>query len=181
MNDRKDDRSAGRSITLPIEGMSCASCVLRVEKALQKLEGVVAASVNLASEKATIRFDPSVVTLDRLQSAVEASGYKLILPTATQADDKTREAAAAGDSFRRLRHELIVSAALTLPIIATFVVSIMHFIALYRRRVPIPLGQAAGAMVAAMAMQWTVAMAGLLRKRRTYERVSSQRVPSIWR
>ncbi len=118
MNDRKDDRSAGRSITLPIEGMSCASCVLRVEKALQKLEGVAAASVNLASEKATIRFDPSVVTLDRLQSAVEASGYKLILPTATQADDKTREAAAAGDSFRRLRHELIVSAALTLPIIA---------------------------------------------------------------
>jgi exo-beta-1,3-glucanase (GH17 family)/cellulose synthase/poly-beta-1,6-N-acetylglucosamine synthase-like glycosyltransferase len=48
---------------------------------------------------------------------------------------------------------------LTLPIIATFVVSIVHFIALYRRRVPIPLGQAAGAMVAAMAMQWTVARA----------------------
>jgi exo-beta-1,3-glucanase (GH17 family)/cellulose synthase/poly-beta-1,6-N-acetylglucosamine synthase-like glycosyltransferase len=48
---------------------------------------------------------------------------------------------------------------LTLPIIATFVISIAHFIALYRRRVPIPLGQAAGAMVAAMAMQWTVARA----------------------
>jgi exo-beta-1,3-glucanase (GH17 family)/cellulose synthase/poly-beta-1,6-N-acetylglucosamine synthase-like glycosyltransferase len=48
---------------------------------------------------------------------------------------------------------------LTLPIIATFVVSIVHFIALYRRRVPIPLGQAAGAMIAAMAMQWTVARA----------------------
>jgi len=48
---------------------------------------------------------------------------------------------------------------LTLPIIATFVVSIVHFIALYRRRVPIPPGQAAGAMIAAMAMQWTVARA----------------------
>jgi exo-beta-1,3-glucanase (GH17 family)/cellulose synthase/poly-beta-1,6-N-acetylglucosamine synthase-like glycosyltransferase len=48
---------------------------------------------------------------------------------------------------------------LTLPIIATFVISIVHFIALYRRRVPIPLGQAAGAMIAAMAMQWTVARA----------------------
>jgi hypothetical protein len=48
---------------------------------------------------------------------------------------------------------------LTLPIIATFVISIVHFIALYRRRVPIPMGQAAGAMVAAMAMQWTVARA----------------------
>jgi cellulose synthase/poly-beta-1,6-N-acetylglucosamine synthase-like glycosyltransferase len=48
---------------------------------------------------------------------------------------------------------------LTLPIIATFAISIVHFITLYRRRVPIPLGQTAGAMVAAMAMQWTVARA----------------------
>jgi exo-beta-1,3-glucanase (GH17 family)/cellulose synthase/poly-beta-1,6-N-acetylglucosamine synthase-like glycosyltransferase len=48
---------------------------------------------------------------------------------------------------------------LTLPIIATFVISIVHFIALYRRRVPIPPSQTAGAMVAAMAMQWTVARA----------------------
>jgi len=48
---------------------------------------------------------------------------------------------------------------LTLPIIATFAISVIHFIALYKRRVPIPLGQAAGAMIAAMAMQWTVARA----------------------
>jgi glycerol uptake facilitator-like aquaporin len=46
-----------------------------------------------------------------------------------------------------------------LPIIATFAISIVHFIALYRRRVPIPMSQAAGAMIAAMAMQWTVARA----------------------
>jgi exo-beta-1,3-glucanase (GH17 family)/cellulose synthase/poly-beta-1,6-N-acetylglucosamine synthase-like glycosyltransferase len=48
---------------------------------------------------------------------------------------------------------------LTLPIIAIFAISVAHFIAVYRRRVPIPLGQAAAAMVAAMAMQWTVARA----------------------
>jgi exo-beta-1,3-glucanase (GH17 family)/cellulose synthase/poly-beta-1,6-N-acetylglucosamine synthase-like glycosyltransferase len=48
---------------------------------------------------------------------------------------------------------------LTLPIIATFAISVIHFIALYKRRVPIPLGHAAGAMIAAMAMQWTVARA----------------------
>ena len=48
---------------------------------------------------------------------------------------------------------------LTLPIMATFAISVIHFIALYRRRVPIPLGQATGAMIAAMAMQWTVARA----------------------
>jgi hypothetical protein len=48
---------------------------------------------------------------------------------------------------------------LTLPIIATFAISVIHFIALYKRRVPIPLGHATGAMIAAMAMQWTVARA----------------------
>src|SRR5262249_11378114 len=56
---------------------------------------------------------------------------------------------------------------LTVPIIAAFVVSIAHFTVLYRRRVPIPAGQTAGAMLAAMAMQWTVARAvglGLVRE-----------------
>jgi hypothetical protein len=55
---------------------------------------------------------------------------------------------------------------LTVPIIAAFVVSVAHFAVLYRRRVPIPAGQTAGAMLAAMAMQWTVARAvgfGLIR------------------
>ena len=64
---------------------------------------------------------------------------------------------------------------LTLPIVATFVISIVHFIALYRRRVPIPLSQAAGAMVAAMAMQWTVARAvanGIVKDHLTFVRTA---------
>jgi cellulose synthase/poly-beta-1,6-N-acetylglucosamine synthase-like glycosyltransferase/exo-beta-1,3-glucanase (GH17 family) len=64
---------------------------------------------------------------------------------------------------------------LTLPIIATFMISIVHFIALYRRRVPIPPSQAAGAMVAAMAMQWTVARAvgnGIVKDHLTFVRTA---------
>jgi hypothetical protein len=64
---------------------------------------------------------------------------------------------------------------LTLPIIATFAISILHFVALYRRRVPIPAGQAAGAMVAAMSMQWTVARAvanGLVKDHLTFVRTA---------
>jgi len=64
---------------------------------------------------------------------------------------------------------------LTLPIIATFAISIAHFVALYRRRVPIPASQAAGAMVAAMAMQWTVARAvacGIVKDHLTFVRTS---------
>jgi hypothetical protein len=64
---------------------------------------------------------------------------------------------------------------LTLPIIATFVLSVVHFAALYRRRVPIPPSQAACAMVAAMAMQWTVARAvanGLIKDHLTFVRTA---------
>jgi cellulose synthase/poly-beta-1,6-N-acetylglucosamine synthase-like glycosyltransferase/exo-beta-1,3-glucanase (GH17 family) len=64
---------------------------------------------------------------------------------------------------------------LTLPIIATFVISIVHFVTLYRRRVSIPPVQAAGAMVAAMAMQWTVARAvwnGVIKDHLTFVRTA---------
>jgi Cu+-exporting ATPase len=62
---------------LPIEGMTCASCVRRVEKALSKVEGVRQASVNLATEKAKVTLDPAVASLDALRSAVERAGYKV--------------------------------------------------------------------------------------------------------
>jgi Cu+-exporting ATPase len=55
--------------------MTCASCVRRVEKALSKVDGVVAAEVNLATEVATVRFDPATVGLDELSAAVARAGY----------------------------------------------------------------------------------------------------------
>src|SRR5687767_9167346 len=60
---------------LPITGMTCASCVRRVEKALGKVAGVSEANVNLATEKATVAYDPALVTVDALTSAVEKAGY----------------------------------------------------------------------------------------------------------
>ncbi|MGY1806344.1 heavy metal translocating P-type ATPase [Blastococcus sp. SYSU D00669] len=61
--------------TLEIGGMTCASCVRRVEKALSRVDGVVAAEVNLATEVATVRFDPATVGLAELTEAVARSGY----------------------------------------------------------------------------------------------------------
>jgi Cu+-exporting ATPase len=58
-----------------IEGMTCASCVRRVEKALTRVDGVVAASVNLANETATVTYDPSTAPVDSLTAAVSRSGY----------------------------------------------------------------------------------------------------------
>jgi len=113
------------SLTIPIEGMTCASCVLRVEKALKKVEGVADAAVNLASEKARIEFDSSRVTLEQLQKAVADSGYTLVVPDQanTASDQGTSESPAKHEVLRRLRNELILSAVLTLPIVVLSMLS----------------------------------------------------------
>ncbi len=63
-------------VRFPVEGMTCASCVNRIERYLRKTDGVVEANVNLATETASVRFDPARVDLDGLRSAVEAAGYE---------------------------------------------------------------------------------------------------------
>lgn len=65
-----------REWSLPVEGMTCASCVARVERALSKVPGVVEASVNLATEAATVRSEPSV-SVEGLRAAVEKAGYQV--------------------------------------------------------------------------------------------------------
>ncbi len=64
------------AVRFPVEGMTCASCVNRIERYLRKVEGVEEATVNLATETATVHFDPERVDLERLRAAVEAAGYE---------------------------------------------------------------------------------------------------------
>ena len=63
-----------RDLSVPVDGMTCATCALRVEKALTALPGVEA-NVNLAAERADIRFDPKHITPLQLAEAIEAAGY----------------------------------------------------------------------------------------------------------
>lgn len=76
MDPQKVPQQALKKAELPIGGMSCASCVARVEKGLSKLEGVAEARVNLASEKATVHYDPARVGLEELIRTVEGLGYE---------------------------------------------------------------------------------------------------------
>ncbi|MCL5962457.1 MAG: heavy metal translocating P-type ATPase [Chloroflexi bacterium] len=69
--------------TLPIKGMSCASCVARIEKTLNKVDGVVVARVNLATEKATVDYEPEKVSVQELIKAVQGAGYDVV-------EDKTK-------------------------------------------------------------------------------------------
>jgi Cu+-exporting ATPase len=89
---------ASEEITLPITGMTCASCVRRVERALSRVDGVAEASVNLATEKARVRFDPAVAAPDRLQAAVEKAGYGCgpVNPGDSNAADRVAAVAPSG-------------------------------------------------------------------------------------
>jgi Cu+-exporting ATPase len=67
--------SSSSICTLDIGGMTCASCVRHVEKALSRIDGVRSAEVNLATEAATVSFDPQTAGLSELTAAVAAAGY----------------------------------------------------------------------------------------------------------
>lgn len=66
------------SVTLPIEGMHCASCALTIEKGLQKLQGVQQASVNFAAEKAYVNYDPIIVNIADFEETVNKAGYRIV-------------------------------------------------------------------------------------------------------
>ena len=76
-----------REVIIPIEGMTCASCSRAVERALGKLDGVETASVNLATERAMVVYDPGVARLSQIREAIIKAGYKpLEIETENQAD-----------------------------------------------------------------------------------------------
>ncbi|MFN8174731.1 MAG: heavy metal translocating P-type ATPase [Solirubrobacteraceae bacterium] len=109
---------------LPIEGMSCASCAVRVERRLNDLDGVTA-SVNYATATATVDYDPGLAEPQDLLGAVEAAGYAAELPapgaTAREADH------GAGAETVALRRRLIVSAALSLPVLLLGMIEPLQF------------------------------------------------------
>ncbi len=76
-----------KKATLQIGGMSCASCAQTIEKALNKAQGVTTANVNLASERATIEFDPKVTNISSLEKVIEGTGY-----TVTKREGEIKEA-----------------------------------------------------------------------------------------
>ena len=65
-------------VTFPVTGMTCASCVNRVEKAIGKVAGVERAAVNLATERATVSYDPRQTTVADIATAVERAGYGVV-------------------------------------------------------------------------------------------------------
>src|SRR5581483_8167446 len=107
-------------LELPIKGMTCASCASRIERKLNKLDGV-SATVNYATEKARVEFDADAVTPEALVAAVEAVGYSATLPRAEET------AAPGADETQPLRSRLIASAVLSLPLLLISMIPQLQF------------------------------------------------------
>ncbi|HEY6889797.1 MAG TPA: heavy metal translocating P-type ATPase [Solirubrobacter sp.] len=108
------------TIELPITGMTCASCANRIERKLNKLDGVQA-SVNYATEKATVDYDPAAVEPAALIVAVEAAGYHAVLPA------EKPETQAPVDELASLRFRLVLSAILSLPVLLVSMIGALQF------------------------------------------------------
>ena len=114
------------NVDLPITGMTCASCANRIERKLNKLDGV-SATVNYATERAAVEFDPEAVAPEQLVDAVRAAGYDATLPAAPGAGDPAGDGATDRDALAPLRTRLIVSAALGLPVLLLSMIPPLQF------------------------------------------------------
>jgi Cu+-exporting ATPase len=108
--------STTERLTLPVRGMHCAACVGKVEGALRSVPGVEEASVNLATERATVAFDPARTDLDALKRAVDAAGYELAESTTTSAAGMDVEREQREREQQATRRRFIVGAALSTPV-----------------------------------------------------------------
>jgi Cu+-exporting ATPase len=117
--------AAIESVELPITGMTCASCANRVERELNKLDGVTA-SVNYATEKARVRFEPGAVTGEQLVGAVEAAGYAATLPS-SEPSRPDEQPAGDQDAIAALRRRALLAALLSVPALALAMVPALQF------------------------------------------------------
>ena len=96
-------------VEIPIVGMHCASCAANVEKAIrQKVKGVLEASVNLATESATVRLDPESTELESIAAVVQEAGYRAILPSDETVSLSEDEDSARKKEVKTRRQELLV-------------------------------------------------------------------------
>ncbi len=116
--ERVRDAGYGVAVTtldLPITGMTCASCVRNVERAIGKQAGVLEVNVNLATEKASVRYLPNVVRRGDLVKAVEKAGYGVLdLSKADAPEDAERAARQA--EIKRQQRMVLIGAAFSIPL-----------------------------------------------------------------
>nr|WP_243126576.1 heavy metal translocating P-type ATPase [Clostridium sp. HBUAS56010] len=127
------EKSPNSKVTIPIGGMTCAACARRVEKAIGKLEGVEETSVNFATEKAVVTYDPQSVRLSAIRGAIEKAGYEAL--EANKADAADEDRARKQREIKILWTKFIVSAVFSIPLLYIAMVPMIKIV-----RLPFPAG-----------------------------------------
>jgi Cu+-exporting ATPase len=108
-------RETLKRVTIPIGGMTCASCSARIEKVVGRLDGVAEVSVNLATEKADVRYDPSRVRLSAIKKTITDAGY---VPREIDASDTVdKDAERKAREIRTMWTKFIVAASVAVPLL----------------------------------------------------------------
>jgi len=110
------EQPVSEKIDLPITGMTCAACANRIERTLAKQPGVKEASVNFATERATVSFDPQATNIDSLVETVRGAGYDAHPQTADDGNEDPLEKAHA-EEYATAKRKFIVAAVLSLPVL----------------------------------------------------------------
>ena len=100
---------------LPITGMTCANCAMTIERTLGRLDGVVSASANFATERASVEYLPGVVSLAAIQQAIRDVGYDVVVPAEGEAAEDVERAAREAE-IRDQTRKFWVGVAFTLPL-----------------------------------------------------------------
>jgi len=117
--------------TLTIGGMHCAACSTRVEKALSKLEGVESATVNLATEKATIIFNPQILRLSAIKEAIVNAGYEVIkVSSETSASVLDEDKLRKEKEIKLLKTKFIIAASFAIPLLYIAMAPMINLITL---------------------------------------------------
>jgi P-type Cu+ transporter len=111
-----------KTITIPIEGMTCSACSSAVERGLKKLDGTHEVYVNLTSEKATITYDPALVKTSMLKQSIVKSGYT---PKEIEADQTKGRLDEKVKAYIQMRNRFILALIFTLPLA---IVSMTHMV-----------------------------------------------------
>ena len=104
-----------KEVTIPVGGMSCAACAKAIERAVGKVSGVAAVSVNFATEKAAVKYDPSVARLSEIKQAIIKAGYTPLALDGTKAVDEHK--VAKEREIRTLWTKFAISATFAIPLL----------------------------------------------------------------
>ena len=110
------DRKPTRTVRFLVQGMTCANCTTRIERALKRVEGVVDATANLATDRATVHYAPTATNPNTFKAAIHDAGYKVLKETSGQAFTEQSETVRERE-LRLIRRDLIVAIAFTTPLL----------------------------------------------------------------